>query len=225
MSFDIHASPHEILGVSPRASSKQVRKAYKKLARRYHPDHNDAPDATARFMAIKAAHDEMLRRIASGYIPPEPPRARRAGPSHHRTGPSASYRPPGQAPRPEPPRPGTTWPSAWPSATQLGAWWSEAMRGLWEPLIPRGEAPPPSAAGAPWADDPKWDKLRERQRAEASASLWRLAMYVSGFVFWFVAFSVFMASLREMSDAMTAPREPPEEQAPGAPRDASNEME
>jgi hypothetical protein len=63
--------PHEVLGVPPGATAKQVRKAYKRLARQFHPDRNPAAGATARFVAVKAACDEMLRRIEAG-LPPDP---------------------------------------------------------------------------------------------------------------------------------------------------------
>jgi len=51
-------SPYEILGVKKNASSDEVKKAYRKLARRYHPDTN-AGDAEAeeRFKEVQGAYD------------------------------------------------------------------------------------------------------------------------------------------------------------------------
>lgn len=49
---------YEVLGVSKDASEKQIHRAYKKLARKFHPDVNpDSPEAEARFKEVSAAHD------------------------------------------------------------------------------------------------------------------------------------------------------------------------
>jgi DnaJ-class molecular chaperone len=51
-------SPYEILGVKPTASADEIRKAYRKLAKQFHPDLNPGnPEAEARFKAIAAAYD------------------------------------------------------------------------------------------------------------------------------------------------------------------------
>jgi DnaJ-class molecular chaperone len=51
-------SPYEILGVRPTASADELRKAYRKLAKQFHPDLNPGkPEAEARFKAISAAYD------------------------------------------------------------------------------------------------------------------------------------------------------------------------
>lgn len=49
--------PYQVLGVDRRADAETIRKAYKKLARRWHPDINDAPEADGRFKSINAAYD------------------------------------------------------------------------------------------------------------------------------------------------------------------------
>ena len=48
---------YDVLGVSEDASQEEIKKAYRKLAKKYHPDRNpDAPDAEERFKQISEAH-------------------------------------------------------------------------------------------------------------------------------------------------------------------------
>lgn len=51
--------PHEILGVPRHATPEQVRKAYRSLARRFHPDASGTSDTGARFAEITAAYEQM----------------------------------------------------------------------------------------------------------------------------------------------------------------------
>jgi molecular chaperone DnaJ len=49
---------YKTLGVSKKASDDEIKKAYRKLARKYHPDRNpDDPAAEEKFKEISAAHD------------------------------------------------------------------------------------------------------------------------------------------------------------------------
>src|SRR3954451_3051167 len=49
---------YKTLGVSKKASDEEIKKAYRKLARQYHPDRNpDDPVAEEKFKEISAAHD------------------------------------------------------------------------------------------------------------------------------------------------------------------------
>lgn len=48
---------YKILGVEPKASSKEIKTAYRKLARKYHPDLSDHQDAEERFKEIAEAYE------------------------------------------------------------------------------------------------------------------------------------------------------------------------
>jgi DnaJ-class molecular chaperone len=51
-------TPYEVLGVKPEASTDEIRKVYRSLAKQFHPDLNPGkPEAEARFKSITAAYD------------------------------------------------------------------------------------------------------------------------------------------------------------------------
>lgn len=51
-------TPYEVLGVARNASADDIRKAYRKLAKRFHPDLNPGkPEAEARFKSVSTAYD------------------------------------------------------------------------------------------------------------------------------------------------------------------------
>lgn len=58
--------PYQLLGVSPDASEEEVTKAYRALARRYHPDiHPNDKEAERKMKDINAAY-EQIKNIKSG---------------------------------------------------------------------------------------------------------------------------------------------------------------
>lgn len=65
------ADHYEVLGVAKSASSEEIKKAYRKLARELHPDVNDSADAQERFKLVTHAYeilgdDQTRRRYDSG---------------------------------------------------------------------------------------------------------------------------------------------------------------
>ena len=48
---------YEVLGISRSASAEEIKRAFRNLARRYHPDVNKATDAEARFKEINEAYE------------------------------------------------------------------------------------------------------------------------------------------------------------------------
>ncbi len=62
-------SPYDVLGVDPGASDEQIASAYRKLAKRYHPDLNPGNAAAAERMGrINRAYDDIkaMRQRGSG---------------------------------------------------------------------------------------------------------------------------------------------------------------
>jgi molecular chaperone DnaJ len=48
---------YEVLGISKSATADEVRAAYRKLARKFHPDVNKAPEAQQKFTEMQHAYD------------------------------------------------------------------------------------------------------------------------------------------------------------------------
>ncbi|MFZ9139581.1 MAG: molecular chaperone DnaJ [Bacilli bacterium] len=51
---------YEVLGVSKNASKDEIKAAYRKLAKQYHPDINKAPDAEKKFKEVQEAYDVLF---------------------------------------------------------------------------------------------------------------------------------------------------------------------
>ncbi|MFM2089283.1 MAG: hypothetical protein RLZZ237_4152 [Pseudomonadota bacterium] len=48
---------YNVLGVAPNASDDEIKKIYRSLAMRFHPDRNQAPGAEARFKSVTKAYE------------------------------------------------------------------------------------------------------------------------------------------------------------------------
>ncbi len=62
--------PYQVLGVSRTASDDEVKKAYRTLCKKYHPDANvgkpDAAQAEKKFMEVQQAYEEIMHRRQGG---------------------------------------------------------------------------------------------------------------------------------------------------------------
>jgi DnaJ-class molecular chaperone len=55
--FPLKENLYNVLGVAPNASDEEIKKVYRSLAMRFHPDRNDAPGAEVRFKSITKAYE------------------------------------------------------------------------------------------------------------------------------------------------------------------------
>jgi DnaJ-class molecular chaperone len=67
--MDIHEHPYEILGLGPAATEKQMKRRYRFLSRRFHPDLNpDDPKAEENFKTIQWAYQKATVRTTQRIV-------------------------------------------------------------------------------------------------------------------------------------------------------------
>ena len=54
------SDPYSILGIAPNATNDEVKSAYRKLAKKYHPDVNKDPGAESKFKEVTKAYEDIL---------------------------------------------------------------------------------------------------------------------------------------------------------------------
>ncbi|HEV8489326.1 MAG TPA: J domain-containing protein [Candidatus Limnocylindrales bacterium] len=70
MAFGV--DPHRVLGLAPGASAAEIKRAYRRLAKAFHPD-AAGEAAIPRFLAIQAAYDQLMGPMRSGGSPARRP--------------------------------------------------------------------------------------------------------------------------------------------------------
>ncbi len=64
-------NPYSVLGISPGATDDEVKKAYRNMSRKYHPDANvnnpNKAEAEEKFKEVQAAYDQIMRERQQGY--------------------------------------------------------------------------------------------------------------------------------------------------------------
>lgn len=63
-------NPYQVLGVSPSASDEEIKKAYRTLSRKYHPDANvnnpNKAQAEEKFKEVQQAYDQIMKEKQQG---------------------------------------------------------------------------------------------------------------------------------------------------------------
>lgn len=63
--------PYSVLGISRGASDEEIKKAYRNLSRKYHPDANinnpNKAQAEEKFKEVQQAYDQIMKEKEAGY--------------------------------------------------------------------------------------------------------------------------------------------------------------
>lgn len=64
-------NPYQVLGISSDASEEEIKKAYRALSRKYHPDANinnpNKAQAEEKFKQIQEAYQQIMKERTEGY--------------------------------------------------------------------------------------------------------------------------------------------------------------
>ncbi|MEO0605107.1 MAG: J domain-containing protein [Myxococcota bacterium] len=195
-------SAHEILQVSARATAQEIRSAYKRLARKYHPDRNPSAEATEKFKAVKAAHDAMLAALEAG----EPSFS--ASPSWSQSQANASRTTSRGASRSgRAPETGPRWRG--PGSVDSGPAYSRT-----------GSGRARTSRRSSWQSDPRVvilePDLEDLVTPIEARDLYRSSIWIVAMLVWFVMFFGFLLTLRTMQrQPVEVPEEPPSVEEPG----------
>ena len=63
--------PYKVLGIAPGATDEEIKRAYRNLSRKYHPDANvnnpDRAQAEEKFKEVQMAYDQIMKQKQQGY--------------------------------------------------------------------------------------------------------------------------------------------------------------
>ena len=65
----LRSTCYKLLGLPESATSRDVRKRYRQLAMRYHPDRNDSPDAQRKFIELTEAYEILIGKQSAASEP------------------------------------------------------------------------------------------------------------------------------------------------------------
>jgi DnaJ-class molecular chaperone len=57
----MRGSAYKVFGLNPGASEEDIRKRYRELVKKFHPDVNKSPRAEEKFIEIQAAYEELMQ--------------------------------------------------------------------------------------------------------------------------------------------------------------------
>ena len=58
---------YEVLGISKTANADEIKRAYRKKAKQYHPDICKEPDAEEKFKEVQQAYTQIMKEKQQGY--------------------------------------------------------------------------------------------------------------------------------------------------------------